>query len=168
MSYEMRITHSGRFEVTRDGIPGSLGRAFSVRGAAEAYLTHRREWAAQLSQINADRREKQAPHQETYDAILQSPELRGLRRDIQEAYGEACEVSRRAAAAQRAVAYGTGISCLGRDIGAARQTEADRQADDADDEWETYDSLFSGYHRRLVMLMRAAGIPDDLFFQTNQ
>ncbi len=156
-----RITSKGKFQVLADdGRPEPMAPVFQTQRDADLWMARTTEWR----DAEAENQAVRAPYTQAYAAVLAQPELRAMRQAIQEAYGEAREQSKLAAAAQRAAVRGMGqISCMGQDIGEARQGTADYQATNADAAWADYHRKFALYSEELQRRMVEAGIPVALF-----
>ncbi len=158
----IRLTNKGKFQAL-PAVSPDMTRApvFATQQEAEAYI------GRPMPQWIATERAKsiaQEPYVEPFLAILSRPELREMRRNIQKLYGYACERDRLGAAAQRAAIRGFGqVSCIGRDIGAARQGVADEYGDESDQAWAAYWKAERAYRLAKHTAMREAGIPVTMF-----
>jgi len=158
---KIRETNKGKFQVLREDQDLSRAPVFSTREEAEAYILRPiPQWRLDEQALD----ERRAEYRERFATLLANPELREMRRGIQEAYGEACHQDKLAGAAQRAAVLGMGqISCMGRDIGAVRQERADSQYDEVSQAWRRWNSLCAAYEAEKQLRMEAAGIPVELF-----
>ena len=161
---EIRETKTGKFQLVRNG---ELSRAsvtgrnvFVTRPEAEQALIAMRARIddAEVDKIEHDAR--RAPYIIAYAQLLQSPELREMRQNIQELYGESAHQSKLAGDAQRAAIRGAGqIFCMGRDIGQVRQGTADSMASDADGIWAAWSKASTTYEREVDRRMVELNIP---------
>ena len=160
----IRATNHGKFQVLpANYTPADMTRApvFATREEAATFTNGPMpQWlAAERAKATASQ-----SYVQTYSDILARPDMREMRRTIQEHYGNYRERGRLAAAAQRAAVRGFGqVSCLGRDIGAVRQGVADEYGDEADQEYRLYVQAEVAYERAVQAAMRQAGIPDGMF-----
>lgn len=160
----IRPTKLGKFQVLPvNYTPADMSRAPVLATVGEAQTFISRPMPRWIADERANAAEA-APHVGAYAAVLAHPSLREMRREIQELYQEACHQSKLASDAQRAAVRGMGqLSCIGRDIGAVRQGNADYQADEADDAWRAHRVACHKYELAVQAAMRDAGIPVEMF-----
>lgn len=161
---EIRVTNRGKFQVLPvSHTPGGMASApvFDTREEAEAYIVRPMpDWIA----VERAKSTAQQPFIQTYAAVLARPDMREMRRGIQELYGYASERSKLASDAQRAAIRATGqVSIIGRDIGAVRQSLADEYGDEVDEAWQAWRVACHKYELALQSAMRDAGIPVTMF-----
>lgn len=164
MDITIRQTKTGKYQLVRDGQPSRasvMGRdVFNTFAEAEVASVAMRERVKLAEQAEVDRLSRIAPYVDAYARLLQSPDLREMRQEIQGLYGEACHQSRLASAAQRAAIRGTGhVSCIGRDIGAVRQGVADECGSEAESAWGQWNNACHKYEALVDERMTEAGIP---------
>lgn len=93
--------------------------------------------------------------------ILGLPHLREMHSAIRAAYSDAADADRRLASAYRAAAGAAGqISSMGRDIGAVRLANADRDAADVSELWAEHRRLSDEYAAEINRMCRIRGLPD--------
>ncbi len=103
---------------------------------------------------------ERAQYREQYVRVL--AQFREVRQAIQDAYAEGKHQSKLAGDAQRAAGMGGGqVSCIGRSVEDVRQENADYQAGESDEAWDTYWGLMKHYQLALQQAMVEAGIPRD-------
>ena len=154
--YTIRTTNNHRYEVLRNGKPVHLPEAFQTQAEAEIAID---ALEAQDALVQADSNER-APYNTLYATILALPELREMRRAIQEAYGEAAHKSKLASASMRAGTRAEGtVSCMGRDVGAIRISRGDDMADEADELWAYHRKLSRDHEDALLAKMDEMGCP---------
>ena len=164
MEITIRKTNTGRFQLVRDGEishASVMGRdVFATLPEAEAALTAMLQRVQLANMTRTEQETLEAPYIQAYARLLQSPDLREMRQQIQEHYGNACHESKLTQAAQRASIRATGtISCIGRDIGGVYQCRADEMGSDADIEWQKWSDASAAYETEVDKRMTELGIP---------
>lgn len=115
------------------------------------------EFLAGVRQGRAQRQQTGMPA--AYGMILSLPHLRAMRKEIQEAFNDAAQAQKILDSRYRAAARGMGeISCIGRDVGERRLSDADRHAEDVTDLWATHRRLSDAYEAERSRLLAKRGM----------